>query len=418
MVQRNLDTDARAIMRRNDRGAYTVPTNGLYPYQWNWDSAFAALGFATFDIDRAWTELETLMSGQWPNGMVPHIIFHEVDESYFPGPEVWGTRAAPASSGITQPPVVATIARSIFRRDPAEGRKRLEGLYPKLLAWHRWFRDCRCESGAAAVTHPWESGRDNAPDWDAALADVDTSRVQKFTRRDLEHVDPHMRPTKADYDRYLALVEFGRNCGWDEAEIMERGPFRVADPTTTFILLRANRDLARLAEELGHSADEVRQWIGDLEHAVEGLWNPALGVYDSLNLRTREFAGSLSSASFLCWYAGLENSEMLDRLDRVLAKVKFGVPSYDPDSPRFDRKRYWRGPSWAMMNAMIGTGLSEFGHKAVADRVREDSRRLLLTGGFSEYFDPCDGSPAGGKSFTWTAAVWLAWASPVSGGFG
>ena len=109
---------------------------------------------------------------------------------------------------------------------------------------------------------------------------------------------------------------------------------------------------------------------------------------------------------------------MLDRLDRVLAKVKFGVPSYDPDSPRFDRKRYWRGPSWAMMNAMIGTGLSEFGHKAVADRVREDSRRLLLTGGFSEYFDPCDGSPAGGKSFTWTAAVWLAWASPVSGGFG
>ena len=31
---------------RNDRGGYTVPTEGLYPYQWNWDSAFVALGFA------------------------------------------------------------------------------------------------------------------------------------------------------------------------------------------------------------------------------------------------------------------------------------------------------------------------------------------------------------------------------------
>ena len=33
---------------------------------------------------------ETLFSGQWDNGMVPHILFHKVDPSYFPGPDVWG----------------------------------------------------------------------------------------------------------------------------------------------------------------------------------------------------------------------------------------------------------------------------------------------------------------------------------------
>ena len=34
-----LDDQARAILKQNDRGGYTIPTNGLYPYQWNWDSA-------------------------------------------------------------------------------------------------------------------------------------------------------------------------------------------------------------------------------------------------------------------------------------------------------------------------------------------------------------------------------------------
>ena len=29
--------EAVAILRENDRGAYTVPTKGLYPFQWNWD---------------------------------------------------------------------------------------------------------------------------------------------------------------------------------------------------------------------------------------------------------------------------------------------------------------------------------------------------------------------------------------------
>ena len=90
-----LDSIARSILLGNDRGGYTVPTDGLYPYQWNWDSAFAAAGFATFDIPRAWAEVETLFGGQWPSGMVPHILFHRPDPGYFPGPDVWGARLGP-----------------------------------------------------------------------------------------------------------------------------------------------------------------------------------------------------------------------------------------------------------------------------------------------------------------------------------
>ena len=69
---------ARAILRRNDRGGYTVPTDRLYPFQWNWDSAFVAMGWATFDEARALTEVERLLEGQWDDGLVPQIGEGEV----------------------------------------------------------------------------------------------------------------------------------------------------------------------------------------------------------------------------------------------------------------------------------------------------------------------------------------------------
>jgi hypothetical protein len=98
------DDAARAVLRRNDRGGFTVPNGRVYPFQWNWDSAFVALGFATFDLDRAWRELETLFEGQWQDGMVPHIVFRAPAEGYYPGPEAWGIQRQPLTSGISQPP--------------------------------------------------------------------------------------------------------------------------------------------------------------------------------------------------------------------------------------------------------------------------------------------------------------------------
>ena len=51
-LQNNINLDAKKILLINDKGNYTIPTDGLYPFQWNWDSAFAAYGFAQFDVIR------------------------------------------------------------------------------------------------------------------------------------------------------------------------------------------------------------------------------------------------------------------------------------------------------------------------------------------------------------------------------
>ena len=66
------------------------------------------------------------------------------------------------------------------------------------------------------------------------MAAIDPVGVGTYTRRDTGHVDPAMRPTKADYDRYIWLVQRGRKLRWDDAALDQDPPFRVADPTMSF----------------------------------------------------------------------------------------------------------------------------------------------------------------------------------------
>jgi hypothetical protein len=86
-----------------------------------------------------------------------------------------------------------------------------------------------------------------------------------------------MRPTKEEYDRYIALVEFGRSLGWNARDIGQRNPFFVADPGTTFILLAADRALLRMA----HTAQEDRRHPGHrgMDRPRRGrrqrLWDPS-----------------------------------------------------------------------------------------------------------------------------------------------
>lgn len=422
-----IDHAAREILVGNDRGGYTVPTAGLYPFQWNWDSAFAAIGFATFDEDRAWREIETLFEAQWPNGMVPHIVFRTDDPGYFPGPGVWGTEdlGLPIrSSGISQPPFAASAARWILERsgDRPAALERLRALFPRLSAWHAWWHAARDPQGLGilAVSHPWESGRDNLPDWDRPGAVIDVSGVGDYHRRDTDHVDADMRPRKEDYDRYLALLAFGRDRKWNDERIAAESPFWVADVGVTAILLRAERDLHAVALELAepHAAASIAERIARMEKGFERLWNPEAGAYCSLDLRTGDHAPGATSASLLCFYAGAcapERRESVVALARRWAgDVTYLAPSYDPAQSSFDDRRYWRGPVWPTINLLIGIGLAEAGYDDLAERLRADTARLIETKGFCEYYSPVDGSSAGGGTFSWTAAVWLAWASPNS----
>ncbi|OYW49918.1 MAG: hypothetical protein B7Y36_00490 [Novosphingobium sp. 28-62-57] len=413
-----LDQQAREILQRNDRGGYTVPTHGLYPFQWNWDSAFVALGFAAFDRDRAWQEIESLVSAQWDDGMIPHIVFHQNDDGYFPGPGVWGTGKTPPTSGITQPPVLATIVRALWEQEGAvAANPRMRALYAACLRSHRWFHSYRdpLGNGLVMVTHNWETGRDNSSEWDDALARVDTSGVGTYQRRDTGHVDAAMRPKQSEYDRYVAILQFGKNCGWDHREIADHGPFRMVDVGMSMELLRANRDLLVLAEAIGDAegAAEIRDWIALSEAGIDWLWNEEAGAFCSRDATTLESSGLVTNASFLAFYAGVgsdtQRARLLEALDRLTTSAEYLLPSLEAGSREYDHRRYWRGPIWLVVNYMAAQGLAEQGHADWAERIRVDSARLIEKSGFFESFSPETGEGSGGDDFSWTAAMWLAW---------
>ncbi len=401
--------EAKQVLGDNDRGTYTVPTARLYPFQWNWDSVFVALGWAELDLDRAWKEITTLFDAQWPSGMVPHIVFWTDQSTYFPGPDVWGTTNQPLSSGISQPPVAATVVRNLQEVEP----RLTINLFKGIDRWHQWWHTARDPKniGLISVVHPWESGRDNLPDWDRPMSTVDSSSIGAYQRRDLDMVDQTMRPHRHEYDRYLALVEFGAEANWDDQVIGATNPFLVADPGVTSILLRAERDLAWLGRSIGLDTAHIERRIERLENGFVQLWNPEAGTYCSLDLRSGRHADAGTSASFLAAYAGVTTH--LDQLDHELglwaSACNFLVPSFDPRHRHFEPKRYWRGPVWAMINYMIAIGFAEVGREKWAGRIRQSTRDLITQSGMSESFDPITGGPVGGSNFAWTAALWLSW---------
>lgn len=405
---------ALEILKENDRGSYTVPTKGLYPFQWNWDSCLTALGQSHYDEARAWTEIETLFAHQWPDGMVPHIVFHVHSDGYFPGPNVWATNRPTETSGITQPPVAGFAVKRLFDRakSDTEAAGRARALLPKIDAWHRWFyanRDPRGE-GLVAILHPWESGRDNSVDWDEAFERVPTDGIEPYTRRDTQHADPLHRPTKAQYDRYLWLVQHFRNLKWDNSKLHDASPFQVIDPGFNAILIRSCADLADLADALGETeiaaANRARAAKGLA--AMESLWSDRHGQYLCKDRTTGELIDSASIGGLLPVFAAVPKArahEVARTIERQSKTAHFIVPSHDPADPRFEQKRYWRGPAWLVTNYMIADGLRAIGETEIADHIVRSSLELIEQSGFAEYYDPLTGEPCGGGRFTWTAAM-------------
>src|SRR5438105_9598829 len=102
--------ELKTVLANNSRGTYTIPAADLYPHQWLWDSCFIAIGLRHLDVERAQTELASLVRGQWSNGMFPNIIFDSGKEHHRDR-ELWRSYVSPyaprhvATSGITQPPM-------------------------------------------------------------------------------------------------------------------------------------------------------------------------------------------------------------------------------------------------------------------------------------------------------------------------
>ena len=429
---------ATDVLRRNGLKSWTKPAPSLYPHQWSWDSAFIALGLAHVDNRRATDELETLFTGQWSTGKVPHIVFNPEapPKSYFPDAERWNSSAlsehapsGPRTSGLCQPPVHAIAVRRIWQTTRGKDEERvararsfLGGNYRRLFSWHRYLTTARDPEGSGLVTiyHPWESGTDNSPRWDAALERISVGEVPSYTRYDLEHVtDPSHRPTDSEYDRFLWLLELLKRVRYDEADIYERHPFLVKDVLFSGILVAANEALLEISEVVDAPREDralIEGWIDRGRAGLEEQWDSHLGlcldqdVLAGEPLRVRTVGGFAPLIS-----GGLDRSRLRDLLDTLDSQAFAGnprlryplPPSTSPEEPGFHPRSYWRGPVWPVANWLLWWSLLRAGESERAKRIRRETLEELSEGGFAEYFEPYTGEALGSGEQSWTAAVAL-----------
>lgn len=437
---------AAGVLRRNSLESWTKPGPSLYPHQWSWDSAFIALGLAHLDNRRARRELETLFASQWASGKVPHIVFdpEAPPQSYFPDAERWGSAAlssdapsSPHTSGLCQPPVHAIAVLRIWETAQGKDERRVElareflrDSYPRLLAWHLYLTTARDPEGSGLVTiyHPWESGTDNSPRWDATLEKVEVGDLPAYTRYDLKHVsDPSHRPTDEEYDRYLWLLELLKRARYDEATIYESHPFLVKDVLFSAILIAANEALLEIAAVVGAPDEEqtlIEGWIERGRNSLEECWDDDLKLCLDYDLRTQRYARVRTVAGFAPLIAGGLTPKRLEDLLQTLGSTAFAgherldrplPPSTSPHEPGFHPRSYWRGPTWPVANWLLWWSLIRAGVPERAESIRRASLDQLAEGGFAEYFEPFTGEPLGSPDQSWTAAVALDFIAAASG---
>lgn len=418
----NLLEECSLVLSKNWQGGFTIPSARLYPFQWNWDSGFIALGNSYDNQERALVEMETLFSGQWSNGFLPHILFHNAEKytSYFPSAGYWNSQLsqyAPKdlkTSGITQPPVHGFVLLELYEK--GLDQERIKALVEKTIEYHKYLYEYKeyKNTGLVAVWHNWESGMDNSVWWDKTLSTIDESWLNNIElhRKDIHEVEESesTRPKDLDYKRYLYLIELLKEYKYDH--ISEEYPFQILDPVFNSILHKSNACLIELGEKLDIDISYIKGKHELLENNFDDyLWNLEQGLYFPFDIVSGKQIEVKCSGSFVPLFAGIPDKQKIVYLVEVIEEDGeiVPIPSCFPEENGFEKKNYWRGPVWVNINWMVWKGLKQYGLVKHADKLKKQTIGLVEKYGIYEYFDPFRTSDAkiglGGAEFSWSAAL-------------
>jgi hypothetical protein len=373
--------EAERVLRQNWRQgerdgvpySYTEPSPRRYPWQWYWDSCFAAIVWRRFDPARARLELESLLAAQRANGFVGHTIF-------------W------------RRPV--SLLRLGFYNVASRGALQTETIQPPLLAW-AW---------RIAVGDPAREPRIAAQmDWLAANRDLDGDGLLWILQPDESGLDasPKFEPV------------WGR-----------RSNGRIGFP----LLVRRNRRLAFDARRMRDSGGPVlcevlvnTMWSLSLQAIgrpsatpalIDRLWDERLGLF----LDEAQPGGERPEVVTWASLAPLALPDLPEAIGRRLVEehllnerefltpvappsVAVNEPSCEPAGGHGAIRRYWRGPTWVNSAWMVWLGLRRLGYEEGARRLADGIIAAVAREGLREYYDPRTGKGLGAKDFAWSALV-------------
>lgn len=376
-----------------DGHQYTVPSPQSYPFQWLWDSCFHAIVLSYFSPNDGKEEIRSLLSGQFDNGMLPHMIYRGDGDLMKLGEGFvkieWGKDK---TSTITQPPIIAEAAWAIYQKDGDISF--LEEVYPRFREFYEYLLSARDPRGnhLAGIINPDESGEDNSPRFDSVLG------------------LPPVQTLQENFSSRLKLVDELR-AGHFDAPFMKQY-FWVKDVPFNALLVRNLRTMSSIAERLGISAgaerfaEEARlvaEAMRERMYDDDLFWTTYGESYLKIRLKTW--------AVFSPMYAGiLSQSEARKLVDEHLLnphefKTRFMVPTVSLDEPSYDAEGFWRGPTWIGTNWFIFHGLLNYGYTDLAARIAETCAELIERSGYREYYHPDTGEGLGAHNFTWGALI-------------
>ncbi len=353
--------------------AYTRPDPTRYPWQWYWDSCFAAVAWRGFDRSRSRRELESLLAAQREDGFIGHTIFWDrpVSLSRLPFYNVASRRAFQTET--IQPPLLAWAWR-LAVGDPAAD--------PRIGAQVEWLarnRDLEGD-GLLWIVQPDESGLDASPKFDEVWGRRANGRIG-----------------------FPCLVRRNRRLGFDAARIGDAG-----GPLLCEVLVNTFWSLSLQALGRPSATPAI----------VDRLWDEARGLFvdearpGGLRPRTVTWAS----------LAPLALPDLPEEIGRRLVEehllsprefatavappsVAVSEPSYEPGGGRGPIRRYWRGPTWVNSAWMVWLGLRRLGYDEEAARLTAGLFGAVEREGLREYYDPRDGSGLGAEHFAWSALV-------------
>ena len=361
-----------------ERG-WCVPNPATYPHLWLWDSCFHAIVWASLEDSRAVSELDAVLAGQLPGGMVPHMRYGGQPPDTWLGPLT-------NTSSLAQPPMFGHAARvltdhGMWLSDTVLTRAR------RGLDW--LWTNRRTADGLIFVVHPWEAGNDHGQRWDDWEA---PRRAPELYRREV----------RTAWNKSLVHdLQFD-----DDGAARWSASFVVCPAAFNAYVAFNLRELAAVLDdtELTARADDLSSAIdAHLWDETQQLWVdlPVVGGGSSAGLPVSDgVMPALVTADSARARAALAQLDDPLRFGAPFgpANIIRGHPTYAPDV-------YWRGPAWPPLNYLFHLAQRRWGLTAQAGANTSRSARAAVVSNWAEYWNPESGTGLGASPQSWTGLV-------------
>jgi glycogen debranching enzyme len=343
-----------------------VPSKLGYVALWQWDAYFIAIGLRHGDLDLAVEQLDLALRYQGSDGQLPDVVHDDGvlagSDDLPPADRARLRELGPPAADpgvpvpLTKPPLAAlALSRLAESGAPEEWVRRTLPVVRASQQW--WFDHCLAADGLPEYDHPYSSGLDDSPVFDADL--------------------PVATPDLVAYLELQDVLLADLLAGLGEAEPAERHRARAAE--TRRLLRRLWQPAARRFAPRGRSGPVAPHAVVDLLPLLTGTL-------------PQDVAAALA--------ADVENPRTFG--------APHPVPTVALDDPSFSPEQMWRGPAWVNTNWLLIEGLMRSGYPESARWLAEQTL-AMVHGGACEYYNPLTGQRPlrAAPIFSWTAALFL-----------